>query len=84
MRVMKLERIKVLNSLLLIDISFMYSLDQYKQQLALLYSHLMLDRINHIEKIKVFIYYRLANVTGRFSGSYSQRSISPFCSSARI
>ncbi len=78
MRVMKLERLKSLNSLLLIAVSFMYSLDQYKHQLALLYSHLMLDRINHIGKLKVFIYYRLANVAVEIFECFKRYSKIPF------
>jgi len=78
MRVMKLERLKALNSLLLIAVSFMYSLDQYKQQLALFYSHLMLDRINDIGKLKVFIYYRLANVAVKIFECFKRYSKVPF------
>jgi len=56
MRVMKLERLKALDSLLMIVVSFLYSLDQHKYQLAHLYSNLILDGKNHFGKIKKFIF----------------------------
>ena len=78
MRVMKLERLKALNSLLLIAVSFMYSLDQYKYQLAHLYSNLMLDRKNHFGKFKKFIYYRLALVASEIFKGFKRYSKLPY------
>ena len=78
MRVMNLDRLKALNSLLLIAVSFMYSLDQYKFQLAHLYANLMLDRKNHFGKFKKFIYYRLALVAAEIFKSFKRYSKLPY------
>ena len=78
MRVMKLERLRALNSLLLIAVSIMYSLDQYRSQLALLYSHLMLDRNNHFGKFKKFIYYRLSLVAAEIFKGFKRYTKLPY------
>jgi hypothetical protein len=78
MRVMKLDRLKALNSLLLIAVSFVYSLDQYKHHLALLYTHLMLDRKSHFGKFKKFIYYRLALVAAEIFKGFKRYAKLPY------
>jgi hypothetical protein len=62
MQVMTWDRLVCLNALLLIAISFLYSLDKYRMILANIYPHLMLDKKNKLNILKHFIYYRISLV----------------------
>jgi len=60
MQVMTWNRLVCLNALLLIAVSFLYSLDKYKMIIAKIYPHLMLDKKNKLNVLKRFIYYRIS------------------------
>ena len=60
MQVMTWDRLVCLNALLLIAVSFLYSLDKYRMILANIYPHLMLDKKNKLNILKRFIYYRIS------------------------
>jgi len=62
MQVMTWDRLACLNALLLIAVSFLYSLAKYRMILANIYPHLMLDRKNKLIILKRFIYYRISLV----------------------
>ncbi len=62
MQVMTWDRLVCLNALMLIAVSFLYSLDKYKMILANIYPHLMLDKKNKLNILKRFIYYRISLV----------------------
>ena len=62
MQVMTWDRLVCLNVLLLIAVSFLYSLDKYRMVLASIYPHLMLDKKNKLNILKRFIYYRISLV----------------------
>ena len=61
MRLMTFTRLQNLNVLLLIAMSFLYSLDQYILELGELYQRLIYDT-KKIKDIPEFIYYRLSLV----------------------
>lgn len=62
MQLMTWDRLKNLNTLLLLAVSFVYTMKEYRIELFYTYQNLMTNRKNKINKIIEFIYYKLALV----------------------
>ncbi len=62
MQVMTLDRLRNLNCMLLLAVSYLYSLDKYRYDFAEMYQHIMLSKKSNLKELCKFIYYRLSVV----------------------
>ena len=56
------RRLQVMNTLLWVEISFLYDLDKWKYQITKAFTNLMLEKKNKLSELNKFIYYKLASV----------------------
>jgi len=61
-QVLKFNRIRALNTLLWLTLSFIYEFDDWKYKFAKAFSSLMLDKKNDLKILEKFIYYRITKV----------------------
>lgn len=61
-QLLKFNRLRALNTLLWLTLSFIYELDDWKYKFANAFSHLMLDKKNNLKILGKFIYYRITKV----------------------
>ncbi len=62
MQVMTLDRLRNLNCMLLLAVSYLYSLDKYRYDFAEMYQQIMLSKKSNLKELCKFIYYRLSVV----------------------
>ena len=56
------KRLQFMNTLLWVAISFLYNLDQWKYQIAKVFTNLMLEKKSKLSELNKFVYYKLASV----------------------
>jgi len=61
-QLLKFNRLRALNTLLWLALSFIYELDDWKYKFAKAFSYLMLDKKSKLQTLEKFIYYRIAKV----------------------
>jgi len=61
-QLLKFNRLRALNTLLWLTLSFIYEFDDWKYKFANVFSHIMLDKKNNIKISGRFIYYRITKV----------------------
>jgi len=61
-QLLKFNRLRALNTILWLALSFIYELDDWKYKFADAFSHLMLDKKSNLKILEKFIYYRITKV----------------------
>jgi len=61
-QLLKFNRLRALNTLLWLALSFIYEFDNWKYKFATAFSHLMLDKKSNLKILEKFIYYRITKV----------------------
>ena len=61
-QLLKFNRLRALNTLLWLALSFIYELDDWKYKFAKAFSYLMLDKKSKLQTLEKFIYYRIVKV----------------------
>ena len=61
-QLLKFNRLRALNTLLWLALSFIYELDDWKYKFANAFSNLMLDKKSNLKILEKFIYYRITKV----------------------